>query len=303
VQAAAIHEFMTGTPLVSIIITAWNRAGTVEHAINSALGQTFQDFEIVLVDDASTDNIAEVVAAKTWPKLTFVRNKVNRGIAGAKNAGIEAARGRYIAFLDSDDTWQPRKLEVQLAALQQRNGAVPLSFTAFYIERVSGLRVARVPKRYGSWLESSLLGEMFALGSTLLADRVVFDKVGPLDEKIRRMEDRDWILRYFDHWGDMVMVEEPLAVIVNSGWPRADLVRSSMAGIYAANKDRVARHGERYHRMFRSGMELEIATVEYRNREYLRALGRIAGLLARDPVYLGYTARRLAKKMSDRDPD
>lgn len=294
---------MTGTPEVSIIITAWNRAGTVERAIDSALAQTFQDFEIVLVDDASSDNIAEVVAEKRWPKLRFVRNRVNRGIGGAKNAGIAAAQGRYIAFLDSDDLWLPRKLEVQLAALKAQGQNVPLSFTGFYIERVGGARVARIPRRYGSWLEASLLGEMFALGSTLLADRACFEKVGLLDESIRRMEDRDWILRYFDHWDDLVMVEEPLALIFNSGWPQADLVRSSMAGIYEANKARVARHGERYQRLFRSGMEFEIATVEYRNREYGRAAARIAGMLLRDPRYLGYTARRIFRKVADRDLD
>lgn len=294
---------MTTSPLVSIVITAWNRAHTVERAIDSALAQSLQDFEIVLVDDASSDNLAEVVAHKAWPKLRFVQNKVNRGIGGAKNAGIEAARGRYIAFLDSDDLWLPRKLEVQLAALQARGGEVPLSFTAFYIERETRGRVARVPRRFGSWLEASLLGEMFALGSTLLADRVCFEKVGLLDESIRRMEDRDWILRYFDHWDDLVMVDEPLALVFNSGWPRADLVRSSMAMIYEANKSRVARHGESYLRMFRSGMDFEIATCEYRNREYLRALGRMAGTLVRDPAYFGYTARRIARKVKDRDPD
>lgn len=294
---------MTGTPIVSVIITAWNRAGTVERAIDSVLQQTFQDFEIVLVDDASTDNIADVVARKQWPKLRFVQNRINRGIGGAKNAGIEAARGRYIAFLDSDDLWLPRKLEVQLAALQARQGEVPLSFSAFYIERGNGIRVARIPQRYGSWLEASLLGEMFALGSTLIADRVCFEKVGLLDESIRRMEDRDWIMRYFDHWNDLEMVEEPLALIFNSGWPRSDIVRASMAGIYEANKARVARHGNRYLRMFRSGTEFEIATVEYRNREYLRAFGRIAGMLVRDPAYFGYTARRVLRKLRDRDPD
>lgn len=293
---------MSGTPLVSIIITTWNRAGTVERAVNSALGQTFQDFEIVLVDDASSDNIAEVVAHKRWPKLKFVQNPVNLGIGGAKNAGIAAARGRYIAFLDSDDLWLPRKLELQLAALQARNDGVPLSFTAFYIERDTGNRVVRIPKQYDTWFEASLLGEMFALGSTLLADRICFEKVGLLDESINRMEDRDWILRYFDHWDDLVMIEEPQAVVVNSGWPSSELVRASMAGIYKANKVRVEQHGRRYLRMFRSGMEFEIATIEYRNREYLRACGRIGKAIVRDPAYFSYTAQRIWRKMRDRDP-
>lgn len=292
---------MSAPPMISVIVTAWNRASTVGRAIESALAQTYQDFEIVLVDDASTDNIAEVVEKSGWPKLRLVRNAVNRGIAGAKNAGIEAARGRYIAFLDSDDEWLPGKLEIQLATLQARTDGVPLSFTAFYIERDTGQRVARIPQKYGSWFEASLLGEMFALGSTLLAHRDCFERVGLLDEKIRRMEDRDWIMRYFDHWDDLVMVEEPLALIFNSGWPASQVVRSYMADIYAINRERVARHGAKYERMLKSGMEFEIATVEYRNREYARAFARIGAMLLRDPGYARYFAHRALRKAVTRD--
>ncbi len=285
-------------PLVSVIITAWNRADTIERAVVSALGQTFGDLEIVLVDDASTDNLAQVVAEKQWPRLRFVRNEVNRGIGGAKNVGIEAARGRYIAFLDSDDEWLPDKLKRQLEALRARQDGVPLSFTGFYIVRENGRRVSRIPKRYGNWFEAMLLGEMVSLGSTLLADRVCFERVGLFDESIRRMEDRDWILRYFDHWWDMEVVEEPFSVIYNSGWPRSDLVRNFMTDIYERNKNRVGRHGARYQRMLRSGMEFELATVEYRNREFGRAVGRMARALANDPSYVGYFAERLKRKLT-----
>jgi glycosyltransferase involved in cell wall biosynthesis len=292
---------MTSTPEVSIIITAWNRAYTIERAVRSALDQSFQDFEIVLVDDASTDNLAEVVDAKAWPKLRFVRNPTNRGIAGAKNVGIENARGRYIAFLDSDDEWLPRKLDIQLSALQSRVHEMPLSFTAFHIVRSNGHRVLRRPHRYGGWLEASLLGEMFALGSTLLAHRSCFERVGLLDESIRRMEDRDWILKYFDHWNDLVMVDEPLSLISNSGWPPSKLVRDSMAVIYDRNRERVAGHGARATRMFRSGMDFEIATMEYRNNEIGRALSRMAWAVGRNPSYLYYVGVRAFRKLASRD--
>ena len=290
-------------PLVSVVITAWNRVGTVERAIASVHAQTFQDYEIVLVDDASTDDIAGLFEAKRWPRVRFVRNAVNRGIAGAKNAGIDAARGRYIAFLDSDDEWLPEKLALQLEGLRAAGSKVPLSFTAFYIVRESGSRVLRIPRQYNSWLEASLLGEMFALGSTLMAERTVFDRVGPLDETIRRMEDRDWILRYFERFDDIVMVERPQALIHNSGWPRTDVVRTSMANIYAAHAERMKKRGGRYDLMFRSGMDFEIATVEYRNGEYGRALARIGGLIARDPRYCGYLTGRVMRKIFDRDRD
>lgn len=297
-----MSEVPAEAPRVSVVITAFNRAHIVGRAIASVLAQTFDDYEIVLVDDASSDDLAGVVAARGWPKLRLVRNPVNRGIGGAKNAGIQAARGRYIAFLDSDDEWLPHKLKRQIAALEARTDGVPLSFTAYTIVRETGQRVARVPRpSSASWFEAAIRGEMFALGSTLVADRLCFQRVGLLDERIRRMEDRDWILRYFDHWSDLAMIYEPSALIHNSGWPSSDVVRASMAEIYALNKTLVSRHGTRYDRMLRSGMAFEIATVEYRNREYVAALSSLTSAVLSDPTNLGHMLRRLHRKLTDKD--
>lgn len=287
---------MEKMPVVSVIITAWNRRATIERAIDSVLRQSIQDFEIVLVDDASTDDLESLVVEKGWPKLRYIRNAVNRGIGGAKNVGVEAAKGRYIAFLDSDDAWMPTKLERQVAALEKTRQQ--LSFTEIYIVRQgSDRRVRRAPRRVGNWFKSLLLGETFSLGSTLLATRECFHKVGLFDERIKRMQDRDWLIRYFGMFDDIVLVDEPLAVVINSGWPSSATVRNSLDRLLEANRDRVASHGETYLSWFRSSIAFEMAVVEFRNREYLESGRSFLRAVGTYPPYGAYMARRALSKL------
>src|SRR5690349_8886059 len=104
-------------PLVSAIVTTFNSAETVLRSIESIQAQTMGDLEIVVVDDASQDNTVDVIQSVNEPRLRLVRNPRNRGIGGAKNVGVENARGQFIAFLDSDDTWEADKLERQLPVI------------------------------------------------------------------------------------------------------------------------------------------------------------------------------------------
>jgi glycosyltransferase involved in cell wall biosynthesis len=104
--------------LVSVIIPTYNRAHLVGRAIDSALAQTHTNVELIVVDDGSIDGTYDSLKRQyaTEPRVVCVRQE-NKGVAGARNAGIRVARGRYVAFLDSDDTWKPWKLELQLSCL------------------------------------------------------------------------------------------------------------------------------------------------------------------------------------------
>src|SRR5690349_3602213 len=102
-------------PKVSVIIPTYNRAQFIARAVDSVLEQTYKDFEIIVIDDGSSDNTQEILKAYEG-KIRYVYQQ-NKGISAARNRGIQEAKGEYIAFLDSDDVWKPEKLSVQVAIL------------------------------------------------------------------------------------------------------------------------------------------------------------------------------------------
>jgi glycosyltransferase involved in cell wall biosynthesis len=105
------------SPVVSVIIPTYNSVHFVTQAIASVLAQTFQDFEVLVIDDGSTDNTKEVLKKKYGDKIHYLF-KTNGGVSSARNFGIEKAKGKYLAFLDADDIWLPEKLEKQISLLE-----------------------------------------------------------------------------------------------------------------------------------------------------------------------------------------
>lgn len=158
-------------PLVSVIIPTYNAAPLTEAAVQSVLAQTFQDFEIIVVDDASPDGSGARLEALTAvdARVRVFRQEQNGGPGPARNRGIREARGRYLAFLDGDDLWEPEKLERQLAFMAER-GAV-FSFTAYRVISLTGEvldRIDQIPERmtYSDLLKNTVIG-----CSTVMLDR------------------------------------------------------------------------------------------------------------------------------------
>ena len=112
--------YPAGKPTVSVILPVYNRLHTLEDSIRSVLGQTYGDLELIVVDDASTEDLSQVIDRIDDPRLRYVRRPVNGGASAARNTGLAEARGAFIAFQDSDDLWLPRKLERQMKLLQDR---------------------------------------------------------------------------------------------------------------------------------------------------------------------------------------
>ena len=115
--------------LVSIIMPAYNSEKYIANAIHSVLSQTYTNWELLIVDDGSTDHTADIVGSFEDKRIHFQRNTQNMGAALTRNKALQAAQGRYIAFLDSDDLWTPDKLEKQIAFMQ-KNG-YDFTYTAF----------------------------------------------------------------------------------------------------------------------------------------------------------------------------
>jgi glycosyltransferase involved in cell wall biosynthesis len=115
-----INNKASNQPLVSVILPTYNRAHIVSKALQSVLAQTYPNFEVIVIDDGSTDNTKEIITniACKDPRVKYFRNNENKGPAGARNVGISLAKGELIAFIDDDVEWFPNKLERQVNLLQ-----------------------------------------------------------------------------------------------------------------------------------------------------------------------------------------
>lgn len=134
-------DALKDTPLVSVIMPAYNAARFIEEAIHSVVNQTEKNWELFVIDDCSSDNsfeIAQRQAAKD-PRIQVLRNSTNLGVANARNRGIGLAKGEYIAFLDSDDIWHPEKLERQLDKI--KNSHAVICYCSYQIIGAAGEKV------------------------------------------------------------------------------------------------------------------------------------------------------------------
>lgn len=168
---------------VSVIMPAWNAAGTIERSIASVLTQDHADLELVVVDDGSTDSTAELVTrlAAADARVRVVR-QANAGVAAARNAGIAASSGRYLAFLDSDDWWYPGKLRLQLEGMRA-NGAL-ISYSAYERYAIDGRLLSRVTPppvvTHADMLRSNRIGNLTGMLDRRLGD-VFFERIGHED--------------------------------------------------------------------------------------------------------------------------
>jgi glycosyltransferase involved in cell wall biosynthesis len=209
------------TPPVSVVIPAYNRAATIGAAIESVLRQTWADFELVVVDDGSTDGTLEAARAVSDPRLRVIAAPHNLGAAGARNLGVAEARGTWIAFQDSDDEWLPEKLAKQMARLAAPAPGGDWGGCYCGLLTVGGLDARpgeRTRLRYlpdpavkpaeGDIIEPLLMRNMIST-QTLVVRRDLFLALGCFDEAVTPIEDWDFALRLAQR-GPIAFVDEPL---------------------------------------------------------------------------------------------
>lgn len=226
-------------PTVSVIIPAYNRADTITRAIKSVLAQTYEDFEIIVVDDGSTDQTCEVVQQIGDWRIRLIRHSSNQGAAAARNTGMKAAGGKYIALLDSDDEWLLNKLEIQLKAIVQAGPDQKACYTAF--ERIDQRfgRIIYIPKFID---RKKLFLACDVPPSTLLFEQSVLDKIGYMDTSFIRYEDWDWILRYCAEYR-LLPVEQPLARIYYTSDRSSRVVEISAYKFVSKYSNELQRYG------------------------------------------------------------
>lgn len=184
-------------PLVSIVLPAFNRAGYLRSAIESVLAQSLTSWEMIIADDGSGPEAAEYLRELVDPRIRVLWLAHSGNPSVARNAALRDARGTYVAFLDSDDLWEPGKLETQTAALRAR-GECRWSFTNVdWIDAAGGLMHPRerfVPHE-GRIVEAVLTIAAYIALPTVLVERQLLDEVGVFDEELRFGEDYDLWLR------------------------------------------------------------------------------------------------------------
>ncbi len=175
--------------LVSVVIPAYNQGQFVREAVLSALEQTYGPLEVIVIDDGSTDNTQQQLAPFLH-RVRYVHQK-NAGLSAARNTGIQLARGEWIALLDADDVWHRQKLEIQLAAIENRKDVALVGSPAI---TVLPLELPSAPCTYTLTVRHFLLSARMGPSSALIRRRSL-EAVGMFDESLQSVEDRDMWLR------------------------------------------------------------------------------------------------------------
>jgi len=264
---------LASAPRISVIIPVFCGAETIKRALDSVAVQTFADLEIIVVDDGSTDRTAEIVRQSSQAGLKLIQHGQNRGAAAARNTGIAAAQGRWIAFLDSDDSWRPDKLAHQVAMMERAASNVMACSTGYYLHKDGRELTVSLNLSPEQFRREILFGCTISPGTTLFVERRVFDEFG-FDEDMRRLEDWDWLLRFAKRY-DVAFVAQPLAdVYLTTRRPcqtpdRADPVLDAIQHIRA--KHLPCMESPKRRRQLRSSLLVETAATLYRRGRPLPA--------------------------------
>lgn len=190
-----IRHLPFASPAVTIVMPTWNRAGIIEDAIRSVENQRFTDWELIVVDDGSTDNTGEVIAAlaKRDPRIRYV-TQAHAGQSAARNRALHTAKGELIAYLDSDNVWYSEFLATAVA-LFGNNPEMACAYGAMVAEPPH----VRHRLKFDPFDRARLLDGNYIPMSTLIHRRTLVDQYGGFDEQLATHEDWDLVLRYTEH--------------------------------------------------------------------------------------------------------
>ncbi|OWT33490.1 hypothetical protein BGI41_02195, partial [Methanobrevibacter sp. 87.7] len=185
-------------PLVSVIMPVYNRVGIVKHAIKSVLKQTYKNLELIIIDDGSSDGTIELIEdiSNKDNRIKLIKHKENKGVCKSRNDGLKLAKGEYIFYLDSDNTWKKEYLKTMVGAYLELPDAKAL-YCGQYIAENYFSPIKEV--RYGSFNKSLLYNHNYIDLNCFTHKKEVYDKLGGFREELKRLNDYDFILKIVDN--------------------------------------------------------------------------------------------------------
>ena len=208
---------------VSVVIPTYDRRKFLCRAVDSVRAQTFSDWELIIVDDGSSDGTHRDWSAPSDSRIRYLRTE-RQGVSAARNLGIRHARSPWVALLDSDDTWLPFKLETQIAALESRPGYLAVHSDEIWIRRGVRVNPRKIHRKYGGWVYRYSLPRCVISPSSILLSRDLLDRCGAFDEDFPVCEDYElWLRMFAGH--PICFVDRPL--LVKTGGHADQLSRST----------------------------------------------------------------------------
>jgi glycosyltransferase involved in cell wall biosynthesis len=205
---------MQSTPLISVVIPTFNRAELLKRSLKSVLSQTYSNIEVIVVDDNSSDSTVETIKGISDPRVRYIRHEERKGGASARNSGILASKGEFISFLDSDDTWVPKKLESQLNFFHQNKCTNDCILFAKVIMNTGAAKIILpYSNTYDSgqdisdyiFIHDGLIHTIVLFMKTELARKIMFK------EDLKKHQDYDFVLRAFNMGAGFLLQNEILA--------------------------------------------------------------------------------------------
>jgi len=274
---------------LSVVIPVYERQELGERALRSALAQAVDGMEVVLVDDGSVPPFSLPADLASDARVRLLRHAVNQGAGAARDTGIAAARGEWIAFLDSDDYWLPGTLAPRLVLAEREfaaSGDPMVAYAAGFVldRKASGQREPRIPFPSAD-LKDFVSGCWFAHGSTGLLRREALARVGPSDPALRRLEDFDWFIRFALMGGRLAVWPHIATIVEIANRPGLAAVNPMIAHLRAKYADPAGpyRLDPAIVNRLKACFEFELASINWAEKRRLATLAHVVRSFWRVP--------------------
>jgi len=196
-------------PLISVIIPVYNRPLFLRRAVDSVFAQTYKNFELIIIDDGSTDATINVIQKYSSSKIKTIRQK-HQGVSSARNKGIQISQGDFIGFLDSDDIWHPNKLEKQISFFKNHPASQICQTDEIWVRKGKRVNPKVKHKKQTGLFFKEALNLCLVTTSSILCRKELFENVEPFDKALPACEDYDLYLRILAQDIEIPLIAEAL---------------------------------------------------------------------------------------------